>query len=112
VGLAGHGEPRDSGEERVSAGDGGRDRGGHAADDGAPGDGDIGQKVTYQLVTRLAHEAARGGRWGSARMLPVILSTPPSHFQFELRMDALQEDQQVPVSSELVLQSPVLPTWN
>jgi hypothetical protein len=77
-----------------------------------PGDGDIEQKVTYQLVTRLAHEAARGGRWGPARMLPVILSTPASHFQFELRMDALQEDQQVPVSSELVLQSPVLPTWN
>lgn len=77
-----------------------------------PEDGDITQRVTYQLVTRLAHEAARGGRWGGERMLPVILAGLPSHFQFELRMDALQEDQQVPVRSELVLQSPVLPTWN
>jgi len=77
-----------------------------------PEDGDITQRVTYQLVTRLAHEAVRGGRWGEALMLPVILTGVPSHFQFELRMDSLQEHQRVPVSSELVLQSPVLPTWN
>ena len=54
----------------------------------------------------------RGGRWGEALMLPVILTGVPSHFQFELRMDALQEHQRVPASSELVLQSPVLPTWH
>ena len=77
-----------------------------------PEDGDITQRVTYQLVTRLAHEAVRGGRWGEALMLPVILTGVPSHFQFELRMDALQEHQRVPASSELVLQSPVLPTWH
>ena len=77
-----------------------------------PEDGDITQRVTYQLVTRLAHEAVRGGRWGEALMLPVILTGVPSHFQFEVRMDALQEHQRVPASSELVLQSPVLPTWN
>jgi hypothetical protein len=77
-----------------------------------PEDGDITQRVTYQLVTRLAHEAISGGHLGDVRMLPVILSGLPTHFQFELRMDALLEDQRVPVSSELVLQSPELPAWN
>ena len=77
-----------------------------------PEDGDITRRATYQLVTRLAHEAVRGGRWGNVPMLPEALSGAPSHFQFELRMDALQEHQRVPASSELVLQSPVLPTWN
>jgi len=77
-----------------------------------PEDGDITQRVTYQLVTRLAHEAVRGGRWGDVPMLPMAWPGAPTHFQFELRMDALQEHQRVPVSSELVLQSPVLPTWN
>jgi hypothetical protein len=77
-----------------------------------PEDGDITQRATYQLVTRLAHEAIVGGRWGDVPMITVYLSEPVTHFQFELRMDALLEDQRVPVSSELVLQSPVLPTWN
>jgi hypothetical protein len=77
-----------------------------------PEDGDIRQRATYQLVTRLAHEAIANGRWGDVPMVPVPLPTGITHFQFELRMDALLEDQRVPVSSELVLQSPVLPTWH
>ena len=76
-----------------------------------PDGADIRERVTYQLVTRLAHEAACGGRWGDVPML----ATPPTevaHFQFELRMDALLEHERVPASSELVLQSPVLATWS
>lgn len=76
-----------------------------------PEGADIRERVTYQLVTRLAHEAVRGGRWGEVPMLPLACPDAP-HFQFELRMDALLEHDRVPASSELVLQSPVLPTWN
>ena len=65
--------------------------------------------MTYQLATRLAHEAVRGGRWGEVPMLAPTCAGA-SHFQFELRLDALQEQDRVPVRSELVLQSPVLPT--
>ena len=64
----------------------------------------------YQLVTRLAHEAVRGGRWGQVPMLAQALPEA-SHFQFELRIDALLEHERLPAHSELVLQSPVLPTW-
>lgn len=74
-----------------------------------PEGADIRERVTYQLVTRLAHEAVRGGRWGEVSMLGTPLATP-DRFQFELRLDALQENERVPVSSELVLQSPVLAT--
>lgn len=70
---------------------------------------DLRDRVTYQLVSRLAHEAVRGGRWGDVPMLPTPVSGA-THFQFELRMDALLEQDRVPASSELVLQSPVLPT--
>ena len=73
-----------------------------------PEGGDIRERVTYALVTRLAHEAVRGGRWGDVPMLPVV-QPPARHFQFELRMDALQEQDRAPVRSELVLQSPVMP---
>jgi hypothetical protein len=67
--------------------------------------------VTYQLVTRLAHDAVRGGRWGAMPMLPVAVPDA-QHFQFALRMDALLENDHLPASSELVLQSPVLVPWN
>ncbi len=76
-----------------------------------PDGADIRERVTYQLVTRLAHEAVRGGRWGEVPMLPVAVPEA-AHFQFALRMDDLFEEDRVPASSELVLQSPVLPTWN
>ncbi len=76
-----------------------------------PEGADIRARATYQLVTRLAHEAVRGGRWGEVPMLPAAWPEA-QHFQFALRMDALLEHGHVPVSSELVLQSPVLPTWN
>ena len=76
-----------------------------------PEGADIRERATYQLVTRLAHEAVRGGRWGQLPMLPAALPDA-RHFQFELRMDALLETEGLPASSELVLQSPVLPSWN
>lgn len=76
-----------------------------------PEGADIRARATYQLVMRLAHEAVRGGRWGDVPMLPAAWPEA-QHFQFALRMDALLEHGHVPVSSELVLQSPVLPTWN
>ena len=75
-----------------------------------PEGADIRERVTYQLVTRLAHEAVRGGRWGQVPMLAQALPEA-THFQFELRMDALLEHERLPERSELVLQSPVLPTW-
>ena len=76
-----------------------------------PEGGDIRERATYQLVTRLAHEAVRGGRWGEVAMLSAPSPDAP-HFQFELRMDALLEHDRLPASSELVLQSPVLATWH
>lgn len=80
-----------------------------------PEGGDIRERVTYELVTRLAREAVRGGCWGDVPMVAQVWPEA-SHFQFALRMDALREDlrdhERVPASSELVLQSPVLPTWN
>lgn len=77
-----------------------------------PEDGDITLRATYQLVMRLAHEAISNGRWGDVPMVPVALPPGISHFQFELRMDALLENERLPVSSELVLQSPELSAWN
>jgi hypothetical protein len=74
-----------------------------------PEGGDIRERVTYQLVARLAHEAVCGGRWGEVPMLAQA-ALGACHFQFELRLDALQEQDRVPVRSEPVLQSPVLPT--
>jgi hypothetical protein len=73
-----------------------------------PEGADIRERVTYQLVTRLAREAVRGGRWGPVPMLAVPMPVP-DHFQFALHMDALLEHEHVAASSELVLQSPVLP---
>jgi hypothetical protein len=78
-----------------------------------PEGADIRERVTYQLVTRLAHEAVQGGHWGAVPMLAEPMpDAAPQHFQFALRMDALLEHGRVPESSELVLQSPVLATWN
>lgn len=76
-----------------------------------PEGADIRERVTYQLVMRLAHEAVRGGQWGDVPMLPAA-QPDALHFQFELRMDTLLEHARVPASSEVVLQSPVLATWN
>ncbi len=76
-----------------------------------PEDGDIRVRATYQLVRRLAHEAVGGGCWGTVPMLATPLPRVPSHFQFELRMDTLLEQDGLPSDSELVLQSPVEPTW-
>ncbi len=76
-----------------------------------PEGADIRERVTYQLVSRLAHEAVCGGRWGAVPMLPVAVPDA-QHFQFALRMDALLENDHLPASSELVLQSPVLVPWN
>ena len=76
-----------------------------------PEEADIGERATYQLVMRLAHEAVRGACWGDVPMLtqPVPAATS---FQFALRMDALQESERIPANSEWVLQSPVLATWH
>jgi len=76
-----------------------------------PDGGDIRSRATYTLVMRLAHVAVRGGCWGAVPMLPEALPELQG-FQFELRLDALQEQGRVPVSSETVLQSPVLRPWN
>lgn len=76
-----------------------------------PEGGDIRHRVTYTLVMRLAQLAVNGGAWGTVPMLPVVWPAV-QHFQFELRLDALQEHHRVPVSSETVLRSPPLRPWN
>lgn len=74
-----------------------------------PEQGDVRDRITYQLVTRLAHEAVRGAGWGNVPMAPGQWPADLRYFQFELRMDALLEHERVPASSAMVLQSPVLP---
>lgn len=75
-----------------------------------PEGADIQQRVTYQLVTRLAHQAIRGGHWGpdgtTVRMIDAELP-PVVAFQFEVRLHRLGSDQVEPL-----LQSPVVSTWN
>lgn len=68
-----------------------------------PDGGDIGQCVTYQLVSRLALDALSGGRWGEHAMITQPLQAL-SAYQFELRME-LPHGQ----SSHVMLQSPVVP---
>ncbi len=71
-----------------------------------PEGADASQLATYRLVTRLAHQAIRGDRWGDT---PMIAAPVPKveRFQFELRME-------LPASSsrELMLQSPVMAVWD
>ena len=71
-----------------------------------PEGADASQLVTYRLVTRLAHQAIRGDRWGDTPMIAAPLPTV-ERFQFELRME-------LPASSsrELMLQSPVMAVWD
>jgi hypothetical protein len=74
-----------------------------------PEGADVQQRVTYQLVTRLAHDAIRGGRWGQhGHDAPMISAKLPdiTAFQFEVRLERLGTDR-----SELLLQSPVVPVW-
>lgn len=70
-----------------------------------PEGADIRDRVTYQLVGRLAQYAIQGGRWGNQP----LLTDPPREamvaFQFEVRMTEPGSD-----TSELMLQSPPLPT--
>ena len=51
-----------------------------------PEGGDIREKVSYQLVARLAREALAGGSWGDT---PMLAQPMPgcSAWQFELRME-------------------------
>lgn len=75
-----------------------------------PEGADVQQRVTYQLVTRLAHDAIRGGRWdGPLGHTPMIATPLPevAAFQFEVRLERLGTDR-----SELLLQSPVVRAWN
>ena len=72
-----------------------------------PEGADIGQHVSYQLVSRLAREALAGGRWGEVPMIAAPLPAC-SAFQFELRMD--RPGPGGAVDSALMLQSPVQPT--
>ncbi|MEY3625944.1 MAG: hypothetical protein ACO25M_00600 [Limnohabitans sp.] len=71
-----------------------------------PDGADASQLPTYRLVTRLAHQAIQGDRWGDTPMIAVTLPRV-ERFQFELRME-------LPAStrSELMLQSPVLAVWD
>lgn len=71
-----------------------------------PDGADASQLPTYRLVTRLAHQAIQGDRWGDTPMIAAPLPRV-ERFQFELRME-------LPAStrSELMLQSPVLAVWD
>lgn len=71
-----------------------------------PEGADIREKVSYQLVQRLAHAAIRGSGWGDS---PMLDSAPvdAEAFQFEVRLHMLGTDH-----SEQALLSPVVPTWN
>jgi hypothetical protein len=48
---------------------------------------DIGQKVSYQLVSRLAQQAIKGGQWGTHPMMDGAPVKDLSDFQFEIRME-------------------------
>ncbi len=67
---------------------------------------DITQRVSYQLVSRLAREALAGGRWGEVPMIAAALPAC-SAFQFELRME--RPERVSSADSVQMLQSPVLP---
>jgi cytochrome b len=68
-----------------------------------PEGADIRDRVTYQLVDQLAHQAISGACWGDARMLSRHPTGAPTAYQFEVRME-LPDGQ----NSQLMLQSPVV----
>lgn len=65
---------------------------------------DIRDCVSYQLVTRLACDAALGGRWGDTPMVQQPGGFAPVAFQFEVRLLRLGQ----PGDAQLLL-SPVMP---
>ena len=71
-----------------------------------PDGADASQLATYRLVTRLAHQAIRGGGWGATPMIKAALPDV-QRFQFELRMELPE-----PARSELMLRSPELAVWD
>ncbi len=71
-----------------------------------PEGADIGQHVSYQLVSRLAREALAGGRWGEVPMITARLPACNA-LQFELRME--RPELVSSADSVQMLQSPVLP---
>ena len=66
---------------------------------------DIRERVTYQLVSRLARQAIAGGQWGDRPMMAEEPLRDLSAFQFEVRMEMPGTQ-----SSHLMLQSPEIPT--
>jgi len=62
---------------------------------------DIGQRVSYKLVSRLALQAIEGGHWGKHPMMKEPPVTNLAAFQFEIRMEMPGSQ-----SSQLMLQSP------
>lgn len=71
-----------------------------------PEGADIRDKVSYQLVRRLAHAAVRGAAWGHSPMIDATLPDVEA-FQFEVRLHMLGT-----ARSEQALLSPVMPTWD
>lgn len=72
-----------------------------------PDGADIRERVTYQLVSRLAQQAIAGGCWGGHPMIAQEPVRPLAAFQFEVRM-VLPDNP----SGELMLQSPTINAWN
>ena len=71
-----------------------------------PEGADIREKVSYQLVARLAREALGGGRWGEVPMLAQPMAAF-SAWQFELLME--HPDLGQGTRTALMLQSPEMP---
>lgn len=69
---------------------------------------DIRTRVSYQLVTRLAQDAALGGHWGEVPLLGVR-PVGAIAFQFELRMQRPALGPGQPADSVQMLLSPELP---
>lgn len=71
-----------------------------------PEGGDIRERVSYQLVCRLARQALEGGRWGD---VPMLEHPQPgcTAWQFELRME--HPDLGQGTRSQQMLLSPVMP---
>jgi hypothetical protein len=66
---------------------------------------DIQDRVTYQLVDKLARQALRGESWGTLPVEAKHTRTALSAYQFQVRME-LPDGQ----NSQLMLQSPVVTT--
>lgn len=65
---------------------------------------DIRDCVSYQLVTRLAHDAVDGGCWGDIPLIQQTDASAPEAFQFEVRLLRLGQS-----GDEQLLLSPVMP---